>query len=513
MPPENNLAKKVTFFLGRKTPEEGTLAGYGALINAYTLATPLPRTLTLISDKNRTYKEDEWNVLPFRRTPSATLFGHLTFAFRYEGINLSVLSELFKTISNNDIEKIVNENPVSIYARKTWFLYEWITEEKLNIPDANTGNYVDLLDDKIQYTCPKKPSKRHRINNNLPGTKNFCPLIWKTTKLENYLKENLSEKAHNITGRIHPDLLARAASFLLLKDSKASFDIEGEKTSTGRVDRWGKIIGQAGINTLNKDELLRLQAIVIGDTRFTQLGWREEGGFIGERDRRTQAPLPDHISARWDDLPSLIDGLLETERLYKDCSYNPLLAAAAIAFGFVFIHPLEDGNGRIHRYLIHHILANHQFAPKGLIFPVSAVILDRIEEYRHVLEAYSKPRLEFIEWRPTENSNIEVLNETIDFYRYFDATTQAEFMCECVKETIDSILPEEISYLEKYDEIKSFIDSYLTMPDNKIALLIRFLEKGKGTLSKRALSKEFKALTKTEKDAIESKYEEVFLEE
>ncbi|HIP51694.1 MAG TPA: hypothetical protein EYG94_06355 [Campylobacterales bacterium] len=28
-----------------------------------------------------------------------------------------------------------------------------------------------------------------------------------------------------------------------------------------------------------------------------------------------------------------------------------------IAFSFVYIHPLEDGNGRIHRYLIHHVLA------------------------------------------------------------------------------------------------------------------------------------------------------------
>lgn len=36
--------------------------------------------------------------------------------------------------------------------------------------------------------------------------------------------------------------------------------------------------------------------------------------------------------------------------------YDPVLAAG-IAFGFVFIHPFEGGNGRIHRYLIHHVLA------------------------------------------------------------------------------------------------------------------------------------------------------------
>jgi Fic family protein len=35
---------------------------------------------------------------------------------------------------------------------------------------------------------------------------------------------------------------------------------------------------------------------------------------------------------------------------------DAVIAAAMLAFGFVYVHPLEDGNGRIHRYLIHHIL-------------------------------------------------------------------------------------------------------------------------------------------------------------
>ncbi|MBE0500505.1 MAG: Fic family protein [Desulfuromonadales bacterium] len=513
MPSDGKLAEKVTFFRGERAPERGTLAGYSALINAYALPTPPPRQITLISEKNRDYDKGDWNVLPVKRMPAATLPGHLTFALKNEGVHLLVLKALFNIIEKTELEQFVHENPVGIYARKVWFLYEWLTDEVLNIADAVKGNYADLLDEKLQYTCPKKPSKRHRINNNLPGTKDFCPLIWKTSKLEEYLEEDLSRKAHNVAGKVHPALLARAASFLLLKDSKASFDIEGEKTSAGRIAGWGKIIGQAGMNEMTEDELLRLQSIVIGDARFTNLGWRKEGGFIGEHDRRTHEPIPDHISARWQDLGSLVKGLLETEKLQKECSFDPLLAATTIAFGFVFIHPFEDGNGRIHRYLIHHILTSHQFAPAGLVFPVSAVILNRIVEYRKVLEKYSRPLLDFIEWRPTEGRNVEVLNETIDYYRFFDATDQAEFLCDCVKETIEKILPDEISYLENYDEMKSFIDNYLTMPDNKVDLLIRFLEKGNGSLSERALSKEFAALTDDERVTIENKFKEVFLED
>lgn len=61
-----------------------------------------------------------------------------------------------------------------------------------------------------------------------------------------------------------------------------------------------------------------------------------------------------------------------------------------------------------HRGRFHHALAEKNFVSKGLVFPVSAIILERIEEYRKVLEHYSRPRLDLIEWRPTEKNNVEV---------------------------------------------------------------------------------------------------------
>jgi Fic family protein len=181
--------------------------------------------------------------------------------------------------------------------------------------------------------------------------------------------------------------------------------------------------------------------------------------------------------------------------------------AASIAFGFVFIHPFEDGNGRIHRYLFHHVLAEKGFVPKGLVFPVSAVILERIDDYRQTLEYFSTPRLDLIEWRSAEKNNVEVLNETIDLYRYFDATKQAEFFFECVEETVNKTLPEEVDYLKKYDTLNNFIKNYIDMPDKLVDLLIRFLDQNSGKLSKRAREKEFSQLTESEIDAIEHKYE------
>ena len=296
----------------------------------------------------------------------------------------------------------------------------------------------------------------------------------------------------------------------MLKDSRASYTIEGETPPHSRIERWGRIIGEAGSRALTIEELEHLQSQVIPDSRFIEAGLRTDGGFVGEHDRATGMPMPDHISARPDDLKRLMSGLIDTYELLREDEFDAVLMAAIIAFGFVFIHPFEDGNGRIHRYLFHQVLAEKDFVPKGLIFPVSAVILERIDAYRKTLEHFSKPRLDFIEWRPTENNNVEVLNDTLDLYRYFDATKQAEFLFECVEETVSKILPEEVEYLRKYDLLNEFIKNYIDMPDKLVDLLIRFLSQNGGKLSKRRRVKEFEKLTDKEIQAIEAKYAEVF---
>ncbi len=250
--------------------------------------------------------------------------------------------------------------------------------------------------------------------------------------------------------------------------------------------------------------------MVIENFRFTEMGLRKKGGFIGEHDRLTREPLPDHISARWQDLPKLINGLIETNRKLVNSEIDAVIAATIIAFGFVFIHPFEDGNGRIHRYLIHHVLARNKFSQQGIIFPISASILDHIEDYRKVLEAYSHPLLDFIEWEETKDHNVNVLNETIDYYRYYDSTTQAEFLYDCVFDTIENIIPDELTYLSRYDEFKRAIDDEFEMPDMLVALLVKFLDQNKGTLSKRAREKEFCALSEKEIKYIEKLYNEIF---
>lgn len=254
-----------------------------------------------------------------------------------------------------------------------------------------------------------------------------------------------------------------------MNDSRSSFRIEGEQPSQERAVRWGQAITRAGSRELSVEAF---------------------------------EPLPDHISARPE------EGVVEYDERAVNGEMDPVVAAAVLAFGFVYIHPFEDGNGRIHRWLIHHVLEKAGYNPPGVIFPVSAAILREIGAYRRVLESYSRPLLQFIEWRATERGNVEVQNETVDYYRYFDATAHAEFLYRCVEETVERDLPEEVAYLEAYDRFTRGVQEVVDMPDRTVDLLHRFLRQGEGRLSKRAHMREFAALSDAETERIETLYAE-----
>lgn len=514
MTSKNSFSKTTTVFRNYTLPESDmSLAGYSALIDHFDLNVPLPYHLSAISKKHSRYKEGRWMVYTIRHKPENHWFAHLTFSLKYEGVDLLNIKKLFEAVKKSEVEKHVTSQPTGKYSRIIWFFYEWLMGENLDLPDATTGNYVDALDSTIQYAGSITLSKRHRVRNNLPGVPGFCPLIRKTETLEAIRDEELDKFVEEKIGKIHPDLLARAAAFLLLKDSKASYTIEGEQPPHNRVERWGRAIGQAGQKKLTMNEFLRLQEIVIQDRRFVKMGWRDDGGFIGVHDRISNHPVPDHISAKPEDNSYLMEKFLETYQNVITSEYDPVLAASLLAFGFVFIHPFQDGNGRIHRYLIHHILAEKNFAPKGLIFPVSAVILNRIDEYIKVLESFSRPRLDLIDWKSTPDGNVEVLNDTRDLYSYFDATPQAEFLYRCVKETALHTLPDEVRYLENHEEMRNFIHGNFDMPDKEMENLIGFLRQNDGKLSNRAKTKEFEALTVEEVIMLEETFKEIFLKE
>jgi len=219
--------------------------------------------------------------------------------------------------------------------------------------------------------------------------------------------------------------------------------------------------------------------------------------FLGDRDR-DGTPIPEFIGAKSEDLKVLMDSWLKINEYMSEDAVDPVIQSVVIAFSFIYIHPLEDGNGRLHRYLLHHVLGQREFYPKGMIFPISNVILDEIDVYRDILVEHSAPLMECIEWQATDKGNVEILNETIDLYRFFDCTRACEFIYSCVEKTIEETLPEELKYLESFDNALEEIYALIEMPDNEIKFLITFILQNNGVLSKNKKDKNFPLLEENE---------------
>ena len=90
-----------------------------------------------------------------------------------------------------------------------------------------------------------------------------------------------------------------------------------------------------------------------------------------------------------------------------------------------------------------------------------------------------------IKWKPTENGNVNVLNDTVDFYRFFDATPHAEFLYACVRKTIEEDLPSETEFIRRYDEFSERVGNIVDMPHRTVDLLFPFSQAEQGSLVKK----------------------------
>lgn len=60
-------------FHGKQLPEEATVVGYSAIIHSKQIEIPLPNTISIISNQNKKYQQDHWNVFPKSYMPTDTI--------------------------------------------------------------------------------------------------------------------------------------------------------------------------------------------------------------------------------------------------------------------------------------------------------------------------------------------------------------------------------------------------------------------------------------------------------
>lgn len=473
--------------------------GLTAVIEELRLQVPMPAVRSTVAAGARKTRIDGNAVYEqYPKTYAAKgLFENLKFAMRYEPIDLGVWRGAFEKIEPEIVAEWVQGEATGIYARRIWYLYELLTGKILDVPDVPPTGYVDLLNPKLQFTGKPVQIRRQRVNDNLLGNRNYCPMVRRTDALERFIAEGLDKEAKTIVEETDPIILARAVSYLYTRETKSSFAIEGETPGKSRSERFIAALAHAAdFAATDKTNFIDLQNKIV-DPRFAAKDWRDVQNFVGQtmRDYSEQVHF---VCPKPEDVPDLIQSWMSFVERLQDSNVDAVCAAAAMAFGFVFIHPFEDGNGRIHRFLIHHELARSGFAPQKLIFPVSAVMLRERADYDRILESYSKTTLEFVEYELNERGEMTVENETGHLYRYWDATAFAEFLYACVGETIRRDLREELGFLNVFDRAMKAVTEIVDMPDRRASLLVRFILQNRGELSKKKRESEFPELTDDE---------------
>lgn len=484
--------------------------GQVALHQKLRLPFTLPAVCSFIVPEARQTRQwgteiEEYYPPPYKTDDS--LQGNLRFALRHEPLDLRVISATLEAIGPDALADWVRSEPTGVFSRRVWFLYETLKGQTLDLESARSGNYVDMLDTKRHYVSTPVNSQRHRVRDNLLGSYYLCPIVRRTRRLENLVAAHLDRKVRELQMRYGPETLARAVNFLYTKETRSSFAIEGETPDWNREQRFVQTLHAASsFNPHDKGSFLTLQASIV-DPRYAATDWRNFQNFVGETTRQFGQNVH-FICPRPEDIPSLMQGWMTMADRLIQSPLDPVIAAAIISFSFVFIHPFEDGNGRIHRFLVHSVLSKREFSPPGIIFPVSAAILRNRHLYDQTLETFSNSIMPAIEWSFTANSAIVVENDTRDLYRFFDATTQAEYLYERVEQAIEIDFIEELDFLAVYDGAFTALRRIVDMPDRRASLLIRLLLQNGGRLSQNKRP-QFEELTNNEVTRIEDAITEI----
>jgi hypothetical protein len=474
--------------------------------------------LSQVGGRRSTQYEDGYRLETYTENmrPDPDFLSHLQFHLRHEVINLEFLSRLFAKVGSEMVQMWVSAEPTGQYARRAAFLYEWLTGQQLQVPKRIGGNYVDAINATLMVAASPELAvkvQRWRVNDNLAGTRHFCPTVVKTEAMKSASELDVPLLFSQLTQEFGEALLLRAAAWMTLRESKASFAIEGEADRSTRIQRFADVMARRtgqGDLPLTDTALAEMQAEILGTvTTLTRLGIRQSPVFVGETVRYQE--LVHYVAPPEMDLEQMLEGIRVF--LNRTQGQSPVMRSAVTAFAFVYIHPLADGNGRVHRFLINDILRRDGAIPDSVILPVSAVITDDSGErraYDMVLDQVSKPLMRGIRdqvtFASTRTQYPDGVVSNIEFpdyenarplWRYPDLGPHVVFISNIIRRTITEQMREESKYLRSHSRARLAIKEIVEMPDHQADRLLRSLEQNRGLLSN-VLAKEMPVLTKPE---------------
>lgn len=442
-----------------------------------------------------------------RNRPAPTPVAHLVFHLRKEIPHFECLKRIFDALGGDFIQEWVNSEPSGQYARRSAFLYEWLTGKMLDVPEKIIGNYIDVLDENKIITASTlyvEKNSRWRVNNNIAGTADFCPIIIKTDGLNAVLELDIACKLDDLNQEMSEDLLMRSASWFTFGESRASFKIEGEEKQVDKIQRFTDVMARY-IGKLNLPyDWASLQQEILGKTMLNHFGLRQSPVFVGQTSKFQE--IVHYIAPHHETLSAKLNGLMTFYA--KTQGQSAILRSAVMAFAFVYIHPLADGNGRIHRFLLNDILRRDGVTREPMILPISVVITKNAQhkiQYHQILNHFSQDIMYCLQGlyafdqnntKYTDgilsNLNFSAYEKAEPIWRYPNLTQHVIYIADLLEKTIQE-MREEALYLQRYDQAVSALKEIIEMPDHYAERIIRSIQENRGKLSNK-LAKEYEFL-------------------
>ncbi|MDO4938169.1 MAG: Fic family protein, partial [Sutterellaceae bacterium] len=349
---------------------------------------------------NKIIVSDNSRLIPVRNAPKdESPITHLLFALRVEGINLAILSAALRKIPAPEIRAAVVEHPSSRYVRMLGFL--WESFNNCELEDVNpAGPRVDLFDSSQYIVGTPVGNNKWRVAFNGLGNLDYCPTVRKTPKIVQALTDQPLKRARDWLKTIGEFNAERAMQWAYLHETKETYALERESEPSGdRRARFLSLLGKAFLQTpLTEDLLCDYQSDIVNNPYFLEFTIRQKQNWLGTGNPRNERssmsvryvpPSPDLLAKLMPAWLSMANSLPKT--------IDPIVAAACTSFGFVYLHPFLDGNGRLSRFLVHQQLAQSGELEPGMLLPISVAMQKNELSYLNALTVFSKPAREF--WR------------------------------------------------------------------------------------------------------------------
>ncbi|WP_455926086.1 Fic family protein [Pseudomonas putida] len=461
-----------------------SLAGYAFLQEHLRLSAFPLRRPAKVQPVTRIKQIGETLAVPPASAPAAgDLLGHVLFALKHEGINLAILAQALAHIPAADLEAELLKAPNGSYIRKACFLREAFTGELLHQSAPVRGVFVPLFDPQHYITLPGERSSRWRVEFNGIGTLAYCATVERTPEIVALLEHDILGRVQDFVQSLPSGMMDRAINWAYLHETQDSFAIEKESPSEDKSRKFIQLLRQAHERIpLSEEYLVNLQNATISNPFDMAAAFRHEqnhlaSGLQGAAGVTYVPPGPDLCRELMEQLIGLANA--STGKI------NPLIAAGIISFGFVFLHPFMDGNGRLSRFLIHQTLCRAGALGNGLLLPVSVAMKREERLYLETLQQFSRPAREFwdVRWIDHGQYTFEFTGDPA-IYRFWDATASVRFTLEMAKRALEVELREETIFLANYDEVVRAVNEVYDVRGSDLANLAMMCLMNDGVVSK-----------------------------